>query len=256
VTGTWPGRVLPVVAVLAVLAAAWQAAALAVANPRLLPTPGRVVEQAWAQRDVLAQHTTATLGVTAAGFAVSVAVAWALALLVDQVPALGRGLVPVLVASQTVPVVAVAPLVVLWFGFGLAPKVLVVTLVTFFPLVVGLVEGLRAAGPSATALLASMGASRWQELRWVRLPGALPRFFTALRIAVTYAVVGAVFAEYVGAVQGLGTYMNMQRAAFRTDLVLAAVGLCALVSVTLYAATWALERLVVPWAHPRAVRRG
>jgi len=101
-----------------------------------------------------------------------------------------------------------------------------------------------------------MGASRWQQLRWVRLPAALPRFFTALRIAVTYAVVGAVFAEYVGAVRGLGTYLNMQRAAFRTDLVLASVALCALVSVTLYGLTWALERVVVPWARPRAVGRG
>ncbi len=248
-------RALPVTVVLVVLGAGWHLAALTVANPRLLPTPSRVVEQAWAQRDVLAEHTAATLGVTAAGFAVSVVVAWALALLVDLVPGLGRGVVPVLVASQTIPVVALAPLVVLWFGFGLLPKVLVVTLVTFFPLVVGLVEGLRAAGPGATALLTSMGASRWQQLRWVRLPGALPRFFTALRIAVTYAVVGAVFAEYVGAVRGLGTYMNMQRAAFRTDLVLAAVALCALVSVVLYGLTWALERAVVPWAHPRAVAR-
>lgn len=249
-------RVLPVTLVLVVLGAGWQVAARTVANPRLLPTPARVAGQAWAHRDALAEHTAATLGVTAAGFAVSVAVAWALALLADLVPGVGRGLVPVLVASQTVPVVALAPLVVLWFGFGLAPKVLVVTLVTFFPLVVGLVEGLRAPGPGAAALLTSMGASRWQQLRWVRLPAALPRFFTALRIAVTYAVVGAVFAEYVGAVRGLGTYLNMQRAAFRTDLVLASVALCALVSVTLYGLTWALERVVVPWARPRAVGRG
>lgn len=250
-------RALPVAVGVVVLLAAWQAVVVVGdVVPRLLPSPARVVQQAWAQREVLAAHAGATLGVTVVGFGVSVVVAWVLAVALDRLPRLRAAVVPLLVASQTVPVLVVAPLLVLWFGFGLAPKVLVVTLVTFFPVALGLVEGFAAAGPGASALLATMGASRWQEFVHVRLPAALPRFFTALRIGVTYAVVGAVVAEYAGAVQGLGTYMTMQRAAFRTDLVLAAVGVCAGLTLALYAVTCAVERVVVPWARPRRVRRG
>lgn len=251
------GRAVPLLVGVVALLAVWQ---LAVATgdvaPRLLPSPARVVQQAWTHRDVLATHAGATLTVTLVGFGVSVAVAWVLAVVLDALPRVRAGVVPLLVASQTVPVLVVAPLLVLWFGFGLAPKVLVVTLVTFFPVALGLVEGFGAAGPGASALLATMGARRWQEFVHVRLPAALPRFFTALRIGVTYAVVGAVVAEYAGAVEGLGTYMTMQRAAFRTDLVLAAVGVCAALTLVLYALTCALERVVVPWTRPRRVRRG
>ncbi|UZN02720.1 ABC transporter permease [Cellulomonas sp. S1-8] len=252
-----PRRALPVLVALAALLAVWQGAvATGGVTPRLLPSPARVVQQAWTHREVIAGHAGATLTVTLVGFAVSVAVAGVLAVTLDAVPRLRAGVVPLLVASQTVPVLVVAPLLVLWFGFGLGPKVLVVTLVTFFPVALGLVEGFGAAGPGASSLLRTMGASRFQEFRYVRLPAAMPRFFTALRIGVTYAVVGAVVAEYAGAVQGLGTYMTMQRAAFRTDLVLAAVGVCAALTLALYAATSGLERVVVPWARPRAVRRG
>lgn len=250
-------RALPVTLGVTLLLTVWQVAVVVGdVAPRLLPSPARVVQQAWAQREVLADHAGATLGVTVVGFTVSVVVAWVLAVVLDRLPRLRAAVVPLLVASQTVPVLVVAPLLVLWFGFGLAPKVLVVTLVTFFPVALGLVEGFAAAGPGASALLATMGASRWQEFAYVRLPAALPRFFTALRIGVTYAVVGAVVAEYAGAVQGLGTYMTMQRAAFRTDLVLAAVGVCAVLTLVLYAGTCAVERVVVPWARPRRVRRG
>ncbi|WP_251140910.1 ABC transporter permease [Cellulomonas dongxiuzhuiae] len=255
-TGT-PGRLAPVGLGVLALLAAWQVVvATGGVAPRLLPSPARVAQQAWTHRETLAGHTGATLTVTLVGFAVSVVVAGALAVTLDRLPRLRAGVVPLLVASQTVPVLVVAPLLVLWFGFGLAPKVLVVTLVTFFPVALGLVEGFAAAGPGASALLATMGASRRQEFVHVRLPAAMPRFFTALRIAVTYAVVGAVVAEYAGAVQGLGTYMTMQRAAFRTDLVLAAVGVCAALTLVLYALTCGVERLVVPWARPRRVRRG
>ena len=138
-------------------------------------------------------------------------------------------------------------MLIIWFGFGLLPKVLVIALVTFFPITVGLIEGFAATDRQATSLLRSMGASRWQQFRYVRLPGALPRFFTALRIGITYAVTGAIFAEYVGATAGLGIFMSLQKNSFRTDLVLAAVLVTALLSVALFLLTYAVERLVVPW---------
>jgi ABC-type nitrate/sulfonate/bicarbonate transport system permease component len=152
-----------------------------------------------------------------------------------------------LVASQTIPVVAIAPLLVLWFGFGLAPKVLMVVLVTFFPITVALLDGFGAATAEATDILRSMGATPRQVFRKLRWPAALPSLFTGLRIAATYAVIGAVFGEYVGAYEGLGIWMKLSQNAFRMDLVFGAVLLTALLSVALFAAVRLAERLTIPW---------
>ncbi|WKG06876.1 ABC transporter permease [Nocardia sp. PE-7] len=250
-TARWAGIrwAVPSVVTVAVLVAIWQVYVTSSGvRPQVLPSPLRVVQQGWAHRDEIISHAAATLQVTLAGFAVSLTLAWVLAVIVDFSPWLRRALVPLFVASQTVPIVAIAPLMIIWFGFGLLPKVLVVALATFFPMAIGLIEGFAAADRDAGALLRSMGASRLQVFRYVRLPSALPRFFTALRIGITYAVVGAVFAEYVGASVGLGIYMSLQKNSFRTDLVLAAVLVTALLSITLYLSTFAIERLVAPWA--------
>ncbi|MET9211624.1 MULTISPECIES: ABC transporter permease [unclassified Nocardia] len=250
-TARWAGIrwAVPSLVTVVVLVALWQVYVTSSGvRPQVLPSPLRVVQQGWAHRDEIATHAAATLQVTLVGFAVSLTLAWVLAVIVDFSPWLRRALVPLFVASQTVPIVAIAPLMIIWFGFGLLPKILVVALVTFFPMAIGLIEGFAAADREAGALLRSMGASRLQEFRYVRLPSALPRFFTALRIAITYAVVGAVFAEYVGASAGLGIYMSLQKNSFRTDLVLAAVLVTALLSITLYLSTFAIERLVAPWA--------
>ena len=241
-------RVLPPVLVVFVLLLVWQGAVVLFdVRPQVLPSPLRVVEQGWAMREALWANTVPTLQVTAIGFAVSLAVAWAVAVAVDFSPWLRSAMVPLLVASQTIPVIAIAPLMIIWFGFGVLPKVLVIALVTFFPVAVGLIEGFSRTDPDATNLLRSMGADRVTVFRYVRLPGALPSFFTSLRIAVTYAVTGAIFAEYVGARAGLGIYMNQQRNSFRTDLVLAAVAITALVSVALFGLTYLVERVVAPW---------
>jgi ABC-type nitrate/sulfonate/bicarbonate transport system permease component len=154
---------------------------------------------------------------------------------------------PVLVGSQTIPLIVLAPLVVIWFGFGLTPKILLVALVTFFPIVVGLVEGYASSDRDAITLLRTMGASWSKTFRLVRLPAALPGFFTGLRIAITYAVVAAIFAEYAGAEFGLGVYMQGAKASFRTDLVLAAVVVSALLTLVLFAATYVVQALVIPW---------
>ena len=216
-------------------------------SPRILPTPTQVARAGWEQREVIAGHAAATLQVTAVGFALSMVCAWVLAIASDFSPTLRKGLQPMLVASQTVPVIAIAPLIIIWFGFGIVPKMLVVALVTFFPVAIGLIEAFDRTDRDAMRLLRSMGASRWQQFRMVRLPQAMPAFFTALRIGITYAVTGAIFAEYVGAKQGLGIYMSVQKNAFRTDLVLAAVGVTAALSIALYLSTYLIERAVIPW---------
>ncbi|NLG54392.1 MAG: ABC transporter permease [Rhodococcus sp.] len=239
---------LPTAVIVALLLGAWQLyVTVSGIRPQVLPSPLRVVQQGWAAREVIAGHASATLQVTVIGFAVSLTCAWILAIIVDFTPWLGQALVPLFVMSQTIPIIAIAPLMIIWFGFGLLPKILVIALVTFFPMTVGLIEGFASAPKEAGSLLRSMGASRWQEFRYVRLPAAMPRFFTSLRIGITYAVTGAVFAEYVGATSGLGIYMATQKNSFRTDLVLAAVVVTAVVSVALYLATFAVQRLVIPW---------
>ena len=240
---------VPSVVMVAVLVAVWQIYVdVSGIRPQLLPSPLRVLQQGWSHRNEIGVHAAATLQVTLIGFAVSLTLAWALAIVVDFSPWLRRAFVPLFVVSQTLPIIAIAPLMIIWFGFGLLPKVLVIALVTFFPMAIGLIEGFAATDRDAGALLRSMGASRGQVFRYARLPSALPRFFTALRIGITYAVVGAVFAEYVGASEGLGIYMSLQKNSFRTDLVLAAVLVTALVSITLYLLTFAIERVVAPWA--------
>lgn len=242
-------RAVPALTVVVLLVALWQVyVETSGIRPQVLPSPWRVLSQGWDNREVIAAHASSTLQVTLIGFAVSLLLAWILAVIVDFSPWLSRALVPLFVISQTLPIIAIAPLMIIWFGFGLLPKILVIALATFFPMTIGLIEGFAAADRDAGALLRSMGSSRWQEFRYVRLPSAIPRFFTALRIGITYAVVGAVFSEYVGATSGLGIYMSTQKNSFRTDLVLAAVLVTALISVTLYLLTFAVERVLAPWA--------
>ncbi|MEW1882344.1 ABC transporter permease [Rhodococcus sp. NPDC080181] len=239
----------PAVTVVVLSIAVWQIyVEVSGIRPQVLPSPGRVLTQGWAQREAIAENAAATLQVTLVGFAVSLVLAWLLAIAVDFSPWLRRAFVPLFVVSQTLPIIAIAPLLIIWFGFGLLPKILVIALATFFPMAIGLIEGFAAADRDARALLSTMGAGRWQQFRYVRLPSALPRFFTSLRIGITYAVVGAIFAEYAGATAGLGIYMSQQKNSFRTDLVLAAVAVTAVISVLLFVSTFVFERFVAPWA--------
>lgn len=225
-------------------------------RPQVLPSPARVIEQGWAARSVIWANALPTLQVTLVGFGVSLVVGWTLAVLVDFSAVVRRALMPLLVVSQTIPIIAIAPLMIIWFGFGLLPKVIVVALVTFFPITVGLIDGFASADREATNLMRSLGASRWQQFRYVRLPSAMPSFFTSLRIAITYAVTGAIFAEYVGAQRGLGIYMSVQKNSFRTDLVLAAVVVTAVISVLLFLSTYVLQRVLIPWYGQEKRSRG
>lgn len=237
----------PAIAVL-VLLGIWQFATTAGLVPaELLPSPTRVVTAGVGEREALWRHALPTLTATLTGFTLSVAVAFLVSTLLDFSLVLRRAILPLLVVSQTLPLIALAPLVVLWFGFGLLPKILLVAFVTFFPMVVGLLRGFASADPEAEHLLRSMGASRWQVFRKLRLPAGIPSFFSALRISITYAVVGTIFAEYAGAVAGLGVYMQSAKHVFRTDLVLAAVAVSSVLTLTLFGLVALLERVAVPW---------
>lgn len=220
----------------------------------ILPTPSEIVGQLVATREIAWEHTLHTLAETVTGFTASAIVALAVAVLMDQVGWLKRGLYPMLVASQTIPIIAIAPLMIIWFGFGLLPKVLVVVLVTFFPIVVAVLDGFASTDPDAERLLRTMGASRRQVFLRARVPSALPGMFTGMRISVSYAVTAAVVAEYVGAERGLGIWMQQSKAAFQTDLVFGAMLVTALISTTLFLLVNAIAHLAIPWHYAQRRR--
>ena len=221
----------------------------------MLPSPSRVVNALWDARATAVANLVPTLVEALVGSALSVTFAVATAVALDRWEPVRRALEPLLVTSQTIPIVAIAPLFVIWFGFGLLPKVLIVVLVTFFPVTIALLDGFGRVDPEAMTLMRSMGATARQTFRKLRWPSALPSLFTGLRISAVYAVIGAIFGEYVGASEGLGIWMRLSQNSFRTDLVFAAILVTAVLSVALYLAVGAVERVVVPWS-PRARDRG
>lgn len=241
-------KATPAAISIALLLLAWELCArLGGIAPTVLPAPSRVLAQAWENRVALTENTLPTIRATLAGFACSLLAAFILSALVDFLVPLRRALFPILIASQTLPLVAIAPLVVLWFGFGLLPKILLVALVTFFPMMVALVEGYASTSKEIAEMLAAMGAGRWRIFWAARLPSALPYFFAGLRISITYAVVGAIFAEYAGAAKGLGIYMLSAKNNFRPDLVLAAVAVSSALTLALFGLAVLVQRLAMPW---------
>ena len=231
----------------------WEGSVRALELPDwLLPPPLQVARTFLSSIPLLRMHIGVTLLETVLGFGVALVIGFGLAFAIDASLLLRRMLYPLLVASQTIPIVAIAPLLVIGLGFGLLPKVVVVALVTFFPIVVNTVDGLQAADSDMLRLLKAMNASRWQQLRLLRIPAALPAIFSGLKIAVTYSVIGAVLAEWIGASAGLGVYIARSLRAFRTDQVFVGAALTSLLTIVLFIVTVALERWLTPWRRGRS----
>jgi ABC-type nitrate/sulfonate/bicarbonate transport system permease component len=232
------------------LTAGWQAAVNWGGMPEwVLPGPAKIWQVTWQNRDILGPHIRQTVLEMALGLGLALAAGVVLAGLLDMSAWLRRALYPLLVVSQTIPILALAPLLIIWFGFGLAPKVLIVALVCFFPIAVNTADGLAAADPELLALLRAMGAGRGQVWAKVRLPASLPYFFSGLRIAATYSVIGAVIGEWVGASQGLGIYMLRSSNAFKTPQVFSAIAISSAISLLVFGLVFAVERLLLPWHH-------
>lgn len=213
----------------------------------ILPSPVQVARAAWETRGLLGEAIAVTLLETLLGLALALALGVGLAAAMDFSAWLRRALYPLLVASQTVQVLAIAPLLIIWFGFGLLPKILIVVLVCFFPLAVSTADGLASADPDLVALLRAMGATRRQVWRLVRLPSALPAFFSGLRVAVTYSVVGATIGEWVGGSAGLGLYLLRSKNALATDQVFVAIVITSALSIGLFMLVSLIERAALPW---------
>lgn len=215
----------------------------------ILPAPSEILLATWQNLSLLIPHIIQTLKQVLLGLALAIVAGIGLAAAVDASGWLRRALYPLLVASQTIPILALAPLLIIWFGFGLTPKVFIVTLFCFFPIAINTADGLTAAEPELLALLRAMGATRRQIWMKVRLPASLPYFFSGLRIAATYSVVGAIIGEWVGASQGLGIYMLRSANAFKTDQVFSAIVISSLLSLLLFGLVFLAERALLPWYH-------
>jgi ABC-type nitrate/sulfonate/bicarbonate transport system permease component len=190
------------------------------------------------------------------GFGVALATGIVCGVVIDLSVWLRRALYPLLVATQAIPLIALAPLLLLWFGYGMTSKAIVVTLMCFFPIVVALADGLRGADPELIKLFRSFGAGPLRIFWSARLPGALPALFSGIRIAIAYSVIGAIIAEYVGAQAGLGFYMTLKQHSFSTAGVLATFVVSALLSFALFALVALVERAALPWYYTQGRASG
>lgn len=242
------GRSLPALALLLLLIIAWEAACrIADIREYILPPPSTIGRALIAGMPLLFAHARATLSAVAAGLALAVLTALALAVSMNRWAWLKQALYPPLVISQTIPIIALAPLFLIWFGWGLLPKIAVVALVCFFPLAVNLVEGLEQVDPEAVDLLRVMQASPSMIFRSVKLPSVLPYFFSGLKISVTYSVMGAVIGEWLGARAGLGVFMIRSMHSFRTGNLFAAILVVVIISLVLFKLTELAAWVAMPW---------
>jgi ABC-type nitrate/sulfonate/bicarbonate transport system permease component len=246
----WWRRAWPAAAFSVLVVGLWQLGTSASGiSPLLLPSPWMVAQSLVDNTSLLATNAVVTLQEILIGFALGAAAGIALGVLLSASRLVERAVYPWLVASQMVPIVAVAPILVVWFGFTIIPKVLVVALVSFFPVVVNTLDGLHAVDPEMVRLVRTLGMSRWRIMRAVRVPSALPYVFSGLKVAMAFSVVGAVFGEWVGASEGLGYLMLALNNQLATVDLFAAVIVLAVMGIALFFLVGVVERLVVPWHH-------
>jgi len=239
---------------LAVLIGAWQLAASSgfladVMNVEsfLVPSPAEVASALWESRSLIAEDAWVTLQEIVLGFLLGLAVGLGFGFLLRPFEALRLTFYPLIVASQAIPILVFAPILVLWFGFGIGPKLIVVALVCFFPIAVATADGLRSVDPEATKMIRTLDASRWQLLWRLEAPSALPFTFSGAKIGATFAPIAAVFGEWVGADSGLGHLILQDNAQLETARVFAAAFVLSAIALALYGLLALAERRIVTW---------
>jgi putative hydroxymethylpyrimidine transport system permease protein len=254
VARSWLPPVLVALALLIAweLAAQWDLLADALSiEPFLVPAPTDIAESLWEDRSLLAEDAWVTLKEVILGFALALVTGLVLAVLIHLSDTARRAVYPLIVASQTVPIVVLAPILIVWFGFGLFPKLLIIALICFFPITVNAYDGLRSVDPDLLKMMRTLGANRLQTLRRAELPWALPFIFSGAKIAVAVAVIGAVFAEWAGADSGLGHLILVSSGELSTSLTFAAIVVLSAIAIALFALLSLIERRVVTWKeHP------
>jgi len=239
---------------LAALIGAWQVAASTGALAELLglesflvPSPAEIASSLWENRSLLAENAWVTLKEILLGFLIGLAAGLGFAVLLRLSETLRRAFYPLMVASQAVPILVFAPILVVWFGFGIGPKLAIVALVCFFPIAVATADGLRSVDPETTKMMRTLDASRGQLLWRVEMPTSLPFTFSGARIAVAFAPIAAVFGEWAGADSGLGHLILQDNAQLETSRVFAAATLLAVIGIALFGLVALAERRIVTW---------
>lgn len=219
----------------------------------MLPSPIDVVKAFADNFSIMMKQAAVTLQETLYGLLIGIAIAFVIASLMDRFTIINKALYPVLVVTQTIPTIAIAPLLVLWMGFGMAPKITLVVITTFFPIAIGLLNGFQSVDEDAINLMRSMGARRLQIFRIIKLPNATASFFSGLRISAAYAVVGAVVSEWLGGFEGLGVYMTRVKKAYAFDKMFAVIVFISAISLVLMGIVVLLEKISMPWVRKKEI---
>jgi putative hydroxymethylpyrimidine transport system permease protein len=239
---------LPALLLTACLLLLWQGVAMLINAHYILPSPVQIAAKLWELREpLLLVHLPATMGVTFVGLLISVVLGLILAIVMDANDKVENALYPIIIASQTIPTTAIAPLFVLWFGYSIWSKVLVTLLITFFPITITVHDGLRSTRREMSELLTTYGASRWEIFRLLKLPTALPYFFSAIKMAIPMSIIGAAIAEWLGAQSGLGYFSKRMMTQLDGAGVFAPVVLLSLVAMLLVALVSWLEKKLITW---------
>jgi NitT/TauT family transport system permease protein len=247
--GAWLGQALPGFVLLILLLILWEAIVRIFSVPQfVLPAPSEVAVALYQKAGTLATATLVTAEEVLIGFAFAAVVGISLALLIVRFQLFGRALYPIIVLFQTVPKVALAPIFILWFGYDLAPKVVLIMVIAFFPITLNMLSGLESVEPSLIALMRSVGATQTDILFRVRIPHALPHLMAGMKVAITFSVIGAIVGEFAGASAGLGYAIQFASTQLETPLVFAALIVVSIVGLLFYYVIEWLERLLVPWA--------
>jgi ABC-type nitrate/sulfonate/bicarbonate transport system permease component len=245
---SWMGQWAPPAALILMALGAWEGAVRLFDVARwLLPPPSSIGAELVESRSLLLRHTWVTLEEVLLGFALALVVGIALATVIAYSRVVERAAYPVIIASQTVPVIVIAPLLLIWIGYGIWPKIIVVTLISFFPIVVNMVDGLKSADPDMLSMMRTLGASRWQLFTKVQAPSSIPFLFSGIRVAIAMSVIGAVIGEWVGASAGLGYLMTRSAPQFLTDRVFASIFILSIMGISLFALVVLVERYALPW---------
>ena len=236
------------IGVFAVIILLWQILSVTEVVPAfMLPSPVKVVKAFIGDFGILMGHAGYTLAESAVGMAISIVIGFFAAVLMDRFTFVKKAFYPLLVVTQTVPAIAIAPLLVLWFGFGLSPKIILIVIVCFFPIAVGFLDGFASADPDEIKLLRSMGAKGMQIFRHIKLPRSLPHFFAGLKVSSSYCIVSAVISEWLGGTNGLGVYMTRVRKSYAFDKMFAVIILVSVLSLLLMALISLLEKKLMPY---------
>ena len=240
-------RIWPILAICTLLGI-WQfVSGTGMVAKYLLPSPIDVMKAFVLEFPLLMEHAKVTLVEAFVGLAVGILVGFVIAVIMDRFDKLYQAFYPIIVLTQTIPTVAIAPLLVLWFGYEMLPKVILIVLTTFFPITVSLLNGFRAADKDTMNLMRSMGASKMQIFWHVKFPESLDQFFASLRISTSYAVVGAVISEWLGGFNGLGVYMTRVKKSFAFDKMFAVIFLISVISLLLMWGVDILQKKCMPW---------